>query len=347
MPITRSNHYVPRLYLKQFADVDGLVQRYRILVSNESVPSWKRSHIAGIGYQENLYTRALPDGDSDEIEQWLSKDFESPAEDVISRLTSDERLSKTDYDILTRFVAAQLVRTPAFFVKNRERWIKETDQATSQALREAETRLKSGKKFEIAEETNPLLEYLPQKFTYEPSREPGKTLVRIETAVGRSTWIFAMKQILTNTIKKMNHHRWTVVRAHDDIPWFTSDDPVIQLNFRDHNNYSFDGAWGLAKSNILFPLSPTHLLFTQVSDKVPPRGSYLDRSMSVFLRKIIAEHAFRYIFAADEINEIEIMRPRHIDPKAVKQEAAEWSRWHSEQSAVERELIGGARRIHR
>ena len=77
MPVTHDNHYVPRLYLKHFASADGYLYRYRTLVSKETVPEWKRVNVGGVGYQVHLYTRVLVSEDTDEIEKWLNRDFET------------------------------------------------------------------------------------------------------------------------------------------------------------------------------------------------------------------------------------------------------------------------------
>ncbi len=117
MSITHDNHYVPRLYLKHFS-TKGIIHMYRILVSRGEVPLWKRVHIGGVGYHINLYTRAVLGRESDEIEKWLNRDFETPAEEAIEKVINDRRLSPADWEILARFVASQIVRTPAFLIEN-------------------------------------------------------------------------------------------------------------------------------------------------------------------------------------------------------------------------------------
>ena len=60
--------------------------------------------------------------------------------------------------------------------------------------------------------------------------------------------------------------------------------------------------------------------------------------MAVMLRKMLAEHAFRYVFSRDIDTAVSQYRPRAIDAKAVNQEREQWQKWHEQQSLAELEL---------
>jgi len=90
MPLTAENHYVPCLYLKHFASPEGTLYRYRILVSRPNVPTWKRVHVSGVGYQTHLYTRVVLGAETDDIERWLERDFDTPAAAPIRKAIEDE-----------------------------------------------------------------------------------------------------------------------------------------------------------------------------------------------------------------------------------------------------------------
>jgi hypothetical protein len=79
MTLKNRNHYVPCLSLRRWADTESKLWVYRLLVSHASVPLWKHSSIDGIGYHRNLYTRILAGAETDEFENWLERDFETPA----------------------------------------------------------------------------------------------------------------------------------------------------------------------------------------------------------------------------------------------------------------------------
>jgi hypothetical protein len=338
--ITRDNHYVPQLYLKHFAAGSGHLYRYRTLVSKASIPEWKRVHTGGVAYQSHLYTRALAYGDSDEIERWLNRDFETPAERSIQKVINGERLDKEDYRLLVRFLAAQIVRTPAFLIENLPRWHKQAQKQLEETLQDAR------KELELAQATGrpirndpvPNSEYFPLRVTREPSTDGKSVVIKAQTVVGRGTWIFAMRHLLTTTLERLQGHKWTILATEKDLPWFTTDDPVVRLNFRNESDYDFKGGWDTPKSNIFLPLSPKHLLFTEVGEKSHQRGDVVPRHLASLFRKMMAEHAHRYIFSPVIDPAISVLKPRTVDARAAKNDSERWRSWHEQQSLAEREL---------
>src|SRR5258706_8436660 len=85
------NHYVSQLYLKGFTDTAGKVWVHRLLVSSDRVPQWKPFSTSGIGYHFHLYTRMASGQESDEIEEWLSREFEDPAREAIGNVVAEGR----------------------------------------------------------------------------------------------------------------------------------------------------------------------------------------------------------------------------------------------------------------
>jgi hypothetical protein len=340
MPLTENNHYVPQLYLKHFARPDGKVCCYRTLVSRSEIPSWKRHHVAGIGYQSHLYTRALADHDSDAIEQWLNREFEFPAEKSLRKAISDERLDKEDYRLLIRFVVAQMVRTPAYFLRSRLRWLEfvknefgKIPERLSDLQIEKNSTNNSGS---LGHDL--LLEHFPLKLSAEPLPDGKGMKFNTRISVGRGMWQFAMRHILMNTLPRMERHRWTILSAESDLPWFTSDDPVVCLNFRSVADYDFKGAWDVPKTTIFMPLSPRHLFFTEVGNNNFQRGDILARSVAIALRKMVAEHAHRYIYSHSDDQQIEHYRPRVVHPEEFHLDQDFWNSWHKDESAEEHSL---------
>lgn len=118
----RDNHYVACLYLKHFQADPGHVFSYRTLVAHPRVRVWKRDSIKGVAYHKHLYTRIISGVESDEIETWLDREFEAPAEEALRKATAGLQLAKFDWYNLVRFLAAQDVRTPALLMENLSRW---------------------------------------------------------------------------------------------------------------------------------------------------------------------------------------------------------------------------------
>jgi len=340
MPLTAENHYVPCLYLKHFASPDGTLYRYRTLVSNPHVPTWKRVHVSGVGYQTHLYTRIVLGAETDDVERWLEREFDTPATAPIRKAIEDERLTKADWQTLIRFVAAQIVRTPAFLAENLPLWNQMMPTVLNEVLqdlrRELERARQSGGRLPLTNVPN--TEYLPLRVKRQPDGDSVK--ISVHTVVGRGVWLHSMKYLLTDSdsVKALLDHRWSILCAPDDLNWFSSDDPVVRLNYHSEDKYDFDGGWGSKGTEIFLPLSPRHLLYTRIGYRPPERGFVLPRVAAEFIRRAIAEHAHRNMFSNLPNEDIPKLRPRHVDAEIFRKEREGWRKWHEDQTKAEEEL---------
>jgi hypothetical protein len=66
----------------------------------------------------------------------------------------------------------------------------------------------------------------------------------------------------------------------------------------------------------------------------------MEMEKGMIIRRLIAEHAHRYIFASAPDLFVEQVRPRTVNAEALEHEALEWEHWHTEQAAAERNLMG-------
>ena len=338
----RDNHYIPRSYLRCFASPDERIFTYRTLVPHKDVPFWKRSSIGGVGYLSHLYTRIAAGSETDEIETWLDREFETPAAEPLRKATSGARLSSEDYRCLVRFLAAQIVRTPAYFVQNLPRWktrVPEVwDETIQGAAQELAAARRAGKALIMPDASNS--GYFPLRVTTEvvPRLDTGQ--IKGTVVVGRGLWQFHMRSLLTNSapLKALQEHKWSILSPHDGLAWFTSDDPVIRLNYYKDGRYDFKGGLGKPGTEILLPLSPYHLFYTRVGHRPPPRGTVLPRTQTQTIRRFIAEHAFRMIIAASPQGDVAELRPRTVSGETFQCEREAWLAWHAEQTAAERSL---------
>lgn len=341
-PFHHDNHYVPCGYLKRFAASHKRVWTYRTLVSHSQVPLWEKSFIRGVAYHLHLYTRIATGRETDEIEKWLDREFEAPAEEALRKATSDERLTQTDWKRLVRFLAAQDVRTPARFAENLRRWHATLPALIEDALQKSVRKLESAKASgeTIVQPKAPNGDYLPFRVTTET--EPDQEFGKLKGAIvpGRGLWLFSIRHLLTQTANVLQQHRWTILTPPEDLSWFTSDDPVIRLNFYGNGKYDFRGGWGSTGTELLLPLSPRHLLYTQIGQRPPRRGEVMPRVQAEMIRGLIAEHAHRMIFAASPDGEVPKLRPRTVNADLFREEDEQWRRWHEDQTAAERELMG-------
>jgi hypothetical protein len=339
MALTRDNHFVPQLYLKNFATASGEVREYRILVSSSSVPVWKPVNVAGTGYEKNLYTRIVRGEEADDIEQWLNREFESPAKEPFQQVLADKELTGGDWEILVRFLASQIVRTPAFLIKSLPRWNQMAPTVLDQTLKDFEARLHEAKTShqKIIHDPAPHTEYFPMRIDRKDLPEEKKVRFTAKVVVGRGLWFYTMKHTLTNTLKVLHKHKWTILEAPAGLGWFTSDDPVICLNFRSESDYDFGGGWNRARGNILFPLSSRHLMFTEIGASSYP-SRVPSRYHARLFRRMIAEHAHRRIYSLAEDGKIPQLKPRVVDAMAFQNERALWEAWYDDQSRAEQAL---------
>ena len=338
----RDNHYVPCEYLKAWESSPGRVWVYRILVSHTKVPLWSEKSIRGIAYHAHLYTRLAVGGTTDEIEQWFDREYETPAAGVLRKVTSNACLEPSDWRVLISFLAAQDVRTPARLVEFLQRCYKSYPDFFQNTLQKSVQKLESMKARgeEIRVAPLPSAEYFPLRVTTEiqPGQEFGT--IKAETVVGRALWISSIKHLLSKTAEVLQQHRWTIMTAPKGVEWFTSDDPVIRLNFHNTTRYDFGGGWGSKGTEIFMPISPNHLLYTQVGVRPPLRGTQFSPAQAEIIRRCIAEHAHRLILASKPDANIVSLRPRTVNADLVKHENAQWAKWHEEQTEAERKLMG-------
>jgi len=337
----RKNHYISCGYLKRWESSYKKLWTYRILVSHDNVPLWKESSVSGIAFHSHLYTRIVAGKENDEMEKWLEREYETPAEESIRKATSDVRLTPSDWRNLVRFLAAQDVRTPARLTEGLRRWQTILPDILENTLQEAVQKLEasslSGEKLKNTH--SPLAEYFPLRIKTEV--EPGQELctLKAETIVGRGTWLFSIRHLLTNTANILHQHRWTILSPPNGMTWFTSDAPVIRLNFHSLEKYDFGGGWGSKGTEIFLPLSPYHLLYTQVGHRPSVRGSQFSRNHAELIRRFIAEHAHRMIFSQNQDADIPKLRPRIINNDLLRSEKEQWDKWHEEQKKAEKDLM--------
>jgi hypothetical protein len=80
---------------------------YRILISHEKVPLWTQRPLRGITYLPHLYSRIAAGVESNEVERWFEREHETPAEEVLKKVTSGGRLTSDGWRVLVRFLALQ------------------------------------------------------------------------------------------------------------------------------------------------------------------------------------------------------------------------------------------------
>lgn len=116
--VPRNHHYVPKLHLRRFADVDGRI----VVVDRRNIGRSFTRSITGVAAQKWFYSIDLGDGRrSQDYEKGLSL-IESEIASVIQKILKGATLPKADSEdrsVLFGHVALQFLRTPLVRSLNR------------------------------------------------------------------------------------------------------------------------------------------------------------------------------------------------------------------------------------
>jgi hypothetical protein len=335
--ITHDNHFIPQLYLKRWSKDGKKIWTYRTLVSNKGVSLWENRSIRGVACHRDLYTSIQNGKEIDEFERWLEAEFESPASEVIDKVINDQTLTSSDWEKLALFLAAQDSRTPTSYVESMDRWKTELPQILENSLRTAKTKIKElgNKVNEVQYEENPQ-QYFKNMFKVKitPSENPEDLIICAEVLAGRALWLRQQQFLLENTAKTLLNHKWCIVSPAQGMDWFTCDHPVVRLNYYSKGRYDFKGGWGNPGTDLMMPLTPKHLLLTEVGKDIPDRD-FCSVEHTNLIQKIIAERALRWIYAKKPEKKIEKFRPREINFNIFKAEEEQLRIWTKEQNEAE------------
>lgn len=159
---------------------------------------------------------------------------------------------------------------------------------------------------------------IPMKVTKQIGTASELGLLKTEVLLGRGVWLFSIRHLLTTTYKVLNEHTWSILRSPGELLWVTSDNPLVRLNYYEDGTYDFKGGWGNKGAEIIFPLSPRLLLYTQVGNKV--RMNNVTRELAETLNRFIAENSHRHIFGLNPVDEISEIYPRIVNQVAYDHE---------------------------
>lgn len=335
------NHYVPECYLKRWGNIDSKIWVYRTLVAHHAVPIWKDYSTSAIAYHKHLYTQIISGEATDELERFLDKEFEAPADLAIEKATSEKRLSSEDWHILIRFLAAQDVRTPVRLAEHLIQSKEYLPNTLEKILNDVKEKLSRNYIDTFKRKTSSANRHdlFPLKFSKELEDGQKTGILKVESYVGRASWIHSIKYLLENTEKVLHTHKWSIIKPAKGYSFFTSDNPVIKLNFADPENYDLQGGWGRQKGNIIFPIGPEHAMFVEIGCRPMPKGSRLTINQTLQFRKFIAENSHRMIFSNLVDDQVQQLKVRIVNVEKVKAEKAEMDKWHTENSKIEKEYF--------
>ena len=341
MELRKDNHYLSQAYLKNFVNSDNQINTYNLLVSYEKVKVWKYSSVKGVAYHKNLYTYLTAQGLTDEFEKWFHEDFENPVAPILNKVITDAQLTKEDWAVLIHFTATLDVRTPFRLLQ----YIEESEQVLPQKMQHMLQELMHEFESLTQEEKRNIVpppkdELFPFRVFTEIEEDRSSGKISVEMPLNRSQWLGQVRHTLTETYKVLLKHRWTILKPAKGLTWFTTDCPVIRLNYYKKGKYDFKGGWDHPGGEILLPLSPSHLLYTKIgTNRAPQRGKTCDIEFTKLTRKLLAEHAYRFIYSSSEDMEIPKLRPRTVNKEKFDNEKQYWNSWHKRNEESEWEYL--------
>lgn len=345
--LSRNNHYLSQMYIQAWADENNRVELYELLVPNDNVPQWQLKSIKSVGSFDSFFVRLKSGEEIDDIEKWFNEKYETPAKAALSHAINGERITVGEWHCLIDFLACHIVRSPAFIIEklcNVEMY-KDSFQKAMYEMAEKfskmqkEDFIKERKFFELTHNGKYNDELFPLKLTNLGSFDDDNALIKVETIVGKQLCLWVIKYLLENTAKILHKYKWSIITVDENVVLPTSDNPVVILNYYDENNYNFAGGWGSQNTNIIFPISPQKILFTEIGVKSAPRIN-LNYQMSLLLKKIIVEHSYRKIISNFKDEEVIKMKPRIVSETEFKIEKQMWVDFQKNYLEKEADYIG-------
>lgn len=337
--ITRDSHYVPQATLRRWSNDGKQILAYRTLVPHVNIPEWSLKSIRGLAYQRDLYTTLSGGQELDDFERWITKEFEERALESINKILANRQLTRDDWKHLTRFVAAQDVRTPLNFMESMHRWNQQLPMILENSIKESIKKLEQaqleGITLKTTNQTNEFSDLLRVKVQKPNNPDCANATISAEITTGRALWIASMHHLLTGVAAVLSRHRWSIVEPYHDEEWLLTDHPVLRLNYYVSGKYDFKGGWDNKGTELMMPLSPRHLLYVQVGQKASNRFTF-SQEQTHLVQKLFAERAHRWIFSRRQISWISQARQRCVDRELFMEEQTAWDGWHLKQLEVER-----------
>ena len=325
--ISRNNHYVPQFYLQNWGE-DNEVWTYELLVAHENVPLWTSTSIERTASIENLYVRVDKVKELDDFEKMFNSKYENLAANSLYKANNDMRLTVDDWEKMIDYTAAQIVRTPAFYVRLQPVLLNAFNKGMEDILEE----MKHIDKDMLLEHKENAINQdrisLPINFERTGKMaDENHEYIQISGTVGKSTWFWAIENSLLNTLKKLHQYRWSILICDESIELPTSDNPVVCINHFSKDMYDFFGVIGRVGNEIIFPVSPQRALYLQIGKKHPPRIK-LNTNESIKIKQVIVENAFRYVYSHVKDAKISEIRPRIVDLDTFLSDKKMVSEWY-------------------
>ena len=291
---TKRHHFVPIAYLKSFCDDEGKVFVYR--KDDPKRPFHQKPDKTG--FHKYYYSQPLPEGgmEHDFLENFFSQ-IETEWPSIIERLQSGKNVDESMMNIIFNFIGLQYARVPA------TRDVIEKLDAESVKM--------EALKLEAIGELPP-----PPKGFEDICRAD-----RLEVAIDPHRSVLAMPQMMSGVGRILDQIWLNVVFNETDIPFLTSDNPVIwfdpSIPDEELQPYHIQPSGPIM---MLFPIAPNLMIFG---------GSFLREKFARYgmehvecrncelvnkFNRCVCRFAYEIVFARDRGQETMIEEHADVSP---------------------------------
>jgi len=336
--LSRNNHYLSQMYLDAWKNKNDKVEIYKLLVPNSNIPMWNQKSIRSVGSFDSIFVRLKNGKETDDIERWFNEKYETPVKEALVNAINGGRITKEEWHLLIDFLVCHIVRSPAFIIKTLEEG-KKCNSIFQEIMDEiSKMNIDDFVKEKQRETIKNNNDMFPFKMTNLGNLDEKNVLIKAETMIGKQFYLWYIIHILENTSKIFHNYKWGIIIVDEKVVLPTSDDPVICLNYNNEKDYNFDGGWGKKNCNILFPISPNKIIYTQIGMNVKSRWQ-VDYKMSMLFKKMIIEHSHRMIISNFKDKDVEKIKTRYVDETEFKREIKMWEDFQKNYLERESEFI--------
>lgn len=298
---------------------------------------WEDRSIKSLAVRRDLYTSVAEGRESDRIERWLNQEIETPALPVLDRLCKMQSLNVTERKTLARYIAALSARSPLYYSEHTRIMAENIGGVLDATVKESLKRIEEAQKVGKRIETRPDAGRGFRSIAFKIHRERPQPELEVSVVIGRELWLDSIEHVVNHVSAVLESHDWQVFRPYGGWTWYTSDNPVVRLNYYPNGTYDFKGGFANPGGELLLPLSARHLLYTHIDR---PRSDYTELSLehTIGLKRCIAQNAFRWIAADSRTRNAEWFMPRVVHLAKYNAEENAWKEYNKDQANAELNL---------
>ncbi|MGV6889649.1 DUF4238 domain-containing protein [Rhodophyticola sp. SM2404] len=281
-----NHHYVPQLYLRNFAD--GIDRQARVFTFDSSTGKSFKTSVRNVASKRHFNRVEIDGVDPNYLEDGLAE-IEGELAPFLSEVVAERRFRTSAHFDWTMILAAQLsVRNPRMRVKmeNFHKNIAEGIASLSVSTREIwESQQRQMQ--EAGEAVN-------AKATYEQAKKFHEDK-NYEIPIDQTHLIGLEMQMVETVLTQLGNRNWCFVSPPDGHIFITNDDPAV-LSWRDQKDRgSYGPGHGLKETLITFPLS-SDLLLLGTFENLPSVMNY-DAFQVANANTHVARYSTKQIYA--------------------------------------------------